>query len=132
MSRQRDEEKGRKAGGRLPAGKAAPATGFIAFHPTEAERNAVKAIDLSLEGQWEYLGDCVDRGIDFKLTRNVSDNAYCLVAREKKASYQEGVAISVFHANVSTLVALMFYALTVKWPDFPEMQPTYHQSEFDW
>lgn len=132
MSRVADEKQGQKkrASG---AGKGKEVHGgFYTFHPTEAEKKAIKAMDTEMEAHMELLGDYASRGIDFKLTRNSSDNAFCLVARERSAEFGTGTALSVFHANMSTLLALMFYALTVKFPHYPEQALTATQQEFDW
>lgn len=132
MSRDADEKRG-VGSSRKPTAKPKQADGgFVTFHPTETEKKAIKALDVSIEGQWEFIGDCIERGLDVKITRNSTDSAFCLVIRERSAGFKEGTALSVFHSNMSTLLALAFYALTVKYPGYPEQPLAVSQMLFDW
>ena len=132
MSRQYNEERtGRKAG-KAGAGAKDAQAGFITFHPTEAEKKAVKALELEGVGLLEFLASLTERGLQTTLTRNRSDTALCLLIKERGLEFGKGTTLAFFHSNVDVLVAQAVYALTTKWPKWPETPVAYEQHEFDW
>lgn len=105
---------------------------FVSFHPTVAEKEIIKAADWVLGDAERFLEGALSRGLTVKFSLNQAGSAYCLVVAEAGKAYGEGMALAAFHADIVRLVQMGVYMLNVRWPDFPEVQPTASQLEFDW
>ena len=108
------------------------ATNFVAFHPTVAERDAIKEGDMDLLILVDVLSRAISRGLTLKITTNQGNTAYCAVVSEAGRPFGEGTALSCFHADLFRLFQMVDYMLNVKWPGYPETPPTVGQLEFDW
>lgn len=132
MSREADEKLTGGKKPRKPATKPNVGGNFFSFHPTEAEKAAIKAMDLSGEGVLEFIGDLAQRGLQVTFTQNRAENAFCALIRERGKDFDTVVTLACFHANMHVLALQAVYLLTVKYPYWPYEGSLTSQGEFDW
>jgi len=132
MARQADEKQYSQQNKRSKAAAQQPNSTLVSFHPTVAEKDAIKAMEMSESECIDFLGELIDRGLTIKLTCNKAQTAYCAVVAPAGQAFGEGTSIAGFHASMFTLLKMCAYAVNVKWPDYPERPPKHTQLEFDW
>lgn len=132
MSRQHDEE--RTPGKRKKASKAATQgrTDFYTFHPTEAEKKAIKAMELEGDGLLEAAASMTENGLQLTLTMNRAGSALCLLIKQQGMAFGEGTTLAFFHSNVTVLFTQAVYFLNTVAPNWPAEPVGYSQAEFDW
>lgn len=124
MSRARDEAKG-VGNSRKAQGADRPSRTYVPFHPTAAEKEAIKAMDFTVEDFVEFLGLLQDKGLSLKVGEARDGASYYATVSEIHAVYPSGKALSAFHANPWTALTALCYALTVVHPAFPDhVSPT--------
>lgn len=131
MSRQADEKNNRKKADPPKKGQK-PATGLRAFNPTKDEKEAIKANDLALEDILGVLASYAEDGITFSIGYNPTSQAFYAIARMKGEDWKTDPAVSAWHADMSTCLVVLWYALTVRFPHFPEGWDKATEQDYDW
>lgn len=131
MSRQHSEKLHPPVGDKKPR-RAEPTSNFVSFHPTEAEKRVIKETDLSASQALDILETEVRRGLSLNITRTKSNDAYCLTVKPFDYVYGESQCLAAFHGDMTRLLQLTVYLLTVKYPEWPEKPAVPGQLHFDW
>lgn len=132
MSREADEKMIGRRGKSKPKSQSKASGLFVSFHPTKAERDAIKQMDFSYQDLYELLSSLPDAGLFIKITANQSGEALCAIVGEAGRGYNEGPILACFHVDIEMLLRQVKYMLSVKWPNYPAQAPTSTQLEFDW
>lgn len=105
---------------------------FVSFHPTEAEKRTIADENLTAGQAMDSLEEEVKRGLSFGLSRTRTGDAYCITVKPLGYVHGEDQCLACFHSNLTRVLALTVYMLTVKYPQWPEKPVTSFQQELDW
>lgn len=112
-----------------------PATGGkrpYTFHPTEAQRVALRENPVATNEALTVVSEYLERGCKMTLGYKAENAAFFAILRENTAVWDEGEAVSVFHSQPEKCLAgLAFYLLHVN-PEWPRANGGWTQTNFDW
>lgn len=106
--------------------------GIVSFKPTEMDKPIIKALAGDAVNLTDKLIRVLERDIKLSATYMSEQDCFCWIARDGQAAFGEGLAVSFWHKDPVTALAMAAYALTVIYPDYPDNAPNAASSQNDW
>lgn len=132
MSRQNDERRHGRNGVTKPQVHKSNGTGFVVFHPTKEQREAIKA-DVRTSG--DVVRDFVpylEEGHRLAVGYRAENGAYFCHMREGSADWDKAVTLSAWHTDLETALKVLSYALRKVHTEFPTIQLRLGEGAYDW
>ena len=107
-------------------------SGIFSYRPSEAVKGELKMGVMPLDEAILVLSDRVEAGIGISVSYNPTGHAISVIARDKRLSFGEGVAVAVNHVDLAVGLRVMAYYLNNVNPDYPDQLPSAFVGDFDW
>ena len=109
------------------------AKGFIqAFNPTEEEKRAIKDDARSSDEVLVSLEGRLQDGNPWTVKYNEKSSCFMVLVRDGAAKWDEAGAISCWHRSLDMCFRMLDYALTYRYPDWPNVSYQREFSDVDW
>lgn len=134
MSRQNDEYRypAGQVGKGVNAGKR-KAGGITSFWPTKEQKEAIRQWDRNPKAVLALLADRMEAGFKITLGYSGEKHSCYAVLREQTPDWTQARAISFFHVETDTCLAMMAYYLEEVNPGWPDNGPSLAPSdELSW
>lgn len=132
MSRVAEETKASKSRKPKTNGNKTYVKRFISFHPTKEEKEYIRAMEESLEDCLVGLRPWLEDGHKLTIGWSGKNDACFASIRESTDNWRDARAVSAWHADPDVALRSLCYAITSRFPAFPEIEFGQADYELDW
>lgn len=106
---------------------------FRSFHPTEGQKDRLRAGAYQLPEVWEVLTPYLQNMCSLSLTYRAENGSYIVILRDKLAAWNEANCLACYQSHPEKALRLLAMALKERYFSFPEWDDdTNVGTEDDW
>lgn len=134
MSRQADEarERNYKKKHANGDGLTRKRPNIVTFHPTKEERQQIADGAMPVDEVVSVLAKVLERNCGLSVGYDLDRGNFFAIVRDKGSPWEDAIAGSAFHSDMYKSLQGLAFALSHRWPDFPENVQTEFPTTDDW
>jgi len=109
-----------------------PLSALYAYHPTKSHREAIRQDPRPLGDLISVAGGWLSQGCKITLGYREENSAFYAIIREGSDNWESARAVSAWHSQLETALAVLVYYLESVNPEWPDKVNSWAQEEFDW
>lgn len=105
---------------------------FISFNPTKEQKTAIRASELSLTDDLDYISTWLSDGHKMSWMYSQEHEAYAVFLRQGNVDWREALVLSCWHVDWEIAIRMLAFALNNVYKTFPVVEEVVKKTDLEW